>query len=281
MTRMLKGILSQSLAAEEAECVCSSFDIIGNAVIIKIPEALIPKRSLIGKTILDEIKHVKSVFAQVSSVKGDYRLRGLEHIAGEKNTLVEYKEHGCKFKVDLNNTYFSPRLSTERLRIANLVSDYEVVTNMFAGVGTYSIIIAKIHRNCKVFNIDMNPVAVDLSNYNSSLNGVESRVISMLGDASDIIHTKIRLQADRILMPLPEKAFEFADSAVQALKDDGGIIHYFAHIKASGKKNALEQSLLDAKSAFSSYDIKIQFSRVVREVGPRLYQVVTDIYVSK
>jgi tRNA (guanine37-N1)-methyltransferase len=152
---------------------------------------------------------------------------------------------------------------------------------MFAGVGTYSIIIAKKHHNCKVFNIDINPIAIDLSNINSRLNGVESRIISMLGDARDIIPTEILSQADRVLMPLPEKAHEFVDCAVQALKDNGGIIHYFAHIMASGKKNALEQSLLDTKSAFSSYDIEIQFSRVVREVGPRLYQVVTDIYVTK
>ena len=84
----------------------SSFDIIGNVVIIKIPETIWPKKNLIGKIILDEIKPVKSVFAQVSSVKGDYRLRGLEHIAGEKDTLVEYKEHGCKFKVDLSTHIF-------------------------------------------------------------------------------------------------------------------------------------------------------------------------------
>jgi tRNA (guanine37-N1)-methyltransferase len=278
---MLKTILSQTLAAEEAASLYSSFDIIGNVVIIKIPEALAAKKNLIGKIILDEIKPVKSVFAQVSSVKGDYRLRGLEHIAGEKDTLVEYKEHGCKFKVDLINTYFSPRLSTERLRVANLVSDYEVVTNMFAGVGTFSIIMARMHSHCKVFSIDINPAAVELSQYNSKLNGVESRVISVLGDARDIIAKETRSQSDRVLMPLPEKAHEYVDCAVQALKDGGGIIHYFAHVKALGKKYALEQSLLDAKSAFSNYDTEVHFSRVVREVGPRLYQVVTDIYVHK
>jgi tRNA (guanine37-N1)-methyltransferase len=90
---MLKTILSQTLEAEEAASMYSSFDIIGSVVIIKIPEPLATKKNLIGKIILDEIKSVKSVFAQVSSVKGDYRLRGLEHIAGENDTLVEYKEH--------------------------------------------------------------------------------------------------------------------------------------------------------------------------------------------
>lgn len=281
MTRMLKTVLNQTLTAEEAVYLYSSFDIIGNVVIIKIPEALAEKKNLIGKVILEQIKPVKSVFAQISSVKGDYRLRGLEHIAGEKNSLVEYKEHGCRFKVDLLNTYFSPRLSTERLRIANLVSDYEVVTNMFAGVGTFSVLIAKMHTHCKVVNIDINPAAIELSLVNSKLNRVESRVISVLGNARDIIANEMRSQSDRVLMPLPEKAHEYIDCAVQALKDSGGIIHYFSHIKALGKKNALEQSLLDAKSVFSSYDIEVRFGRVVREVGPRLYQVVTDIYVRK
>jgi tRNA (guanine37-N1)-methyltransferase len=281
MARMLKTVLSETLTAEETANLYSSFDIIGNVVIIKISEALAAKKNLIGESILEEIKSVKSVFAQISSVKGDYRLRDLEYIAGENNTLVEYREHGCRFRVDLINTYFSPRLSTERLRIANLTSDDEVITNMFAGVGTFSIITAKMHSRCKVFNIDINPVAIELSMSNSKLNGVESQVISILGDAKDVITRDIRSQADRVLMPLPEKANEFVDWAVRALKDRGGIIHYFAHIKALGKKYALEQSLLDTKAAFSNYDIEIRFNRVVREVGPRLYQVVTDVYVRK
>lgn len=281
MARMLKTVLSETLSAEETANLYSSFDIIGNVVIIKISEALAAKKSLIGESILEEIKSVKSVFAQISSVKGDYRLRDLEHIAGENNTLVEYREHGCRFRVDLINTYFSPRLSTERLRIANLTSDNEVITNMFAGVGTFSIIIAKMHSRCKVFNIDINPVAIELSMSNSKLNGVESQVIPILGDAKDVITRDIRSQADRVLMPLPEKANEYVDWAVRALKDCGGIIHYFAHLKALGKKYALEQSLLDAKAAFSNYDIEVRFNRVVREVGPRLYQVVTDVYVRK
>ena len=78
MARMLKTVLSETLSAEETANLYSSFDIIGNVVIIKISEALAEKKNLIGESILEEIKSVKSVFAQVSSVKGDYRLRDLE-----------------------------------------------------------------------------------------------------------------------------------------------------------------------------------------------------------
>ena len=62
----------------------------------------------------------------------------------EKTILkTEYKEFGCKFIVDVENAFFSPRLSTERERIANLIHDGEVVTNMFAGVGMFSIMASK------------------------------------------------------------------------------------------------------------------------------------------
>ena len=66
-------------------------------------------------------------FIRSSDVEGDFRTRNLEILAGEDNTETEYKEFGCKFTVDVENAFFSPRLSTERERIANLIQDGEVL----------------------------------------------------------------------------------------------------------------------------------------------------------
>ena len=71
------------------------------------------------------------MFYQASAVEGDFRTRNLEILAGEDNTRTEYKEFGCKFIVDVENAFFSPRLSTERERIANVIQEGEVMTNMF------------------------------------------------------------------------------------------------------------------------------------------------------
>ena len=109
----------------------------------------------------------------------------MEFLAGTNNTITEYKEHGCRFKVDVLKTYFSPRLSTERLRIAKMVTDNEIITNMFAGVGTFSIMIAKTNKTSKVYNIDTNPVANDLATINVKLNKVEDRVFPILADAKE------------------------------------------------------------------------------------------------
>lgn len=277
---MLKQVLGRILTPEETAQVYSAFDQIGDIVIIKIPDELMPKKKVIAGAILANVKTVRAVFAQVSAVKGDFRVRDLEFIAGENRTVTEYKEHACRFKVDVARTYFSPRLSTERLRIAEMVGDNETIVNMFAGVGTYSVVIAKTNRTCRVYSIDSNSAASELDKINAKLNKVQDRVVSICGDADKVIKEQLAGQADRVLMPLPERAREFVDSAVIALKEKG-IVHYFAHVKADGKKAGQELGLEDARNAFAKYDHQVLATRVVREVGPRVYQIVADVSVTR
>jgi tRNA (guanine37-N1)-methyltransferase len=278
MPHMLKNVLSSILAPDEVAQLYSAFDQIGDIIIIKIPNDLIPKKKLIADTILANVKTAKAIFAQVSPVKGDYRVRDLEFVAGENRTITEHREHGCRFKVDVAKTYFSPRLSTERLRIASMVGERETIVNMFAGVGTFSILITKINKTCKVYSIDSNIVAVELCEINVRLNRVQDRVVSIYGDAAKVIKGTLVGQADRVLMPLPERAKEFVESAVLALKKKG-VVHYFTHIKADSKKASQELALQNVHNAFSKYNHNVQKIRVVREVGPRIYQIVADISV--
>src|SRR5919108_2895356 len=133
MSNKLKTFLRDILDPEERKIVFSSYDVIGDIIIMKIPDSLLYKKRAIGERLLENIKSAKSVFLQTSSVQGDFRLRNLELIAGADRTVTEYREHGCLFKVDVSEVYFSPRLSTERRRIAKMVQDGEIVTNMFAG----------------------------------------------------------------------------------------------------------------------------------------------------
>ena len=280
MAHMLKQVLGSMLTPKETTQVYSAFDQIGDIVIIKIPDELMPKKKLIANAILANVKTAKTVFAQVSPVRGDYRVRDLEFIAGENKTITEHKEHACRFKVDVANTYFSPRLSTERQRIAGMVGDNETIVNMFAGVGTYSIVIAKANKTCKVYSIDSNSIANELDKINAKLNKVEDRVVSICGDAAEVIKDGLAGQADRVLMPLPERAREFVDSAVLALKQKG-IVHYFVHIKAEGKKASQEMGLKETQETFAKYDYHILGVRVVREVGPRMYQIVADVSVRR
>jgi tRNA (guanine37-N1)-methyltransferase len=279
MTKMLKEALEEKLEMVELDNLSSSFDIIGSIAIIKIPETLSAKKKLIADVLIEEIKSIKTVFCQVSGVEGDYRLRKLELLSGENNAITVYKEHGCAFKVDVINTYFSPRLSTERLRISKLIGPNEVIVNMFGGVGTFSIIISHNNKSSIIYSIDSNPKAHDLCKENIEINKLTSNVYPILGDAKVEISNKLRSIATRVLMPLPEKARDFVDAAIISLADNKGIVHYFSHVGADNKKIAIRNGIKDTSKSFGKYNHKIRNIRVVREVGPRFYQVVSDVEI--
>jgi tRNA (guanine37-N1)-methyltransferase len=279
LKRTLKEALSDVLSAGELSNLYSSFDTIGDVIIIKIPDALQQKKRLIGQAILENLKPVKVVLMQKGPVSGEFRTRELKHLAGENRTTTIYKEHGCNFLVDLATAYFSPRLSTERLRIANLVKPNERVLNMFAGVGAFSIVIARVQPECKVVSIDVNPEAHRFAVENAKINKVAGRVDTILGDARKIIKSGNLGKFTRVLMPLPESASEYLGDAIFAVEPSGAWIHYYTHVHSENKDKATEQAKSDLRARLRT-NHKIDLVKVVREVGPRWFQVVADIHLA-
>ena len=278
MTKMLKKALASILTENESQQLISAFDQIGSIIIVRIPDSLISKKKIIGETLLEQVKTTKSVFFQSSPVEGDFRTRHLEILAGDDKTETEYKESGCRFIVDVEKTFFSPRLSTERERISNLVNDNETIVNMFGGIGMFSILSAK-KKSCTVYNIDINPDASTLCEENTRLNKLKGNVISLNGDASDIIKKELQNSANRVLMLLPERSDEFLDSAISSLKTNG-IIHYYSHIHADKKQDAAKLSEVHFLKTNATHS-KILNSKIVRPIGPRFYQTVVDATIQK
>ena len=278
MTKMLKKALASILTENESQQLISAFDQIGSIIIVRIPDSLISKKKIIGETLLEQVKTTKSVFFQSSPVEGDFRTRNLELLAGDDKTETEYKESGCRFIVDVEKTFFSPRLSTERERISNLVNDNETIVNMFGGIGMFSILSAK-KKSCTVYNIDINPDASKLCEENTRLNKLKGNVISLNGDASDIIKKELQNSANRVLMLLPERSDEFLDSAISSLKTNG-IIHYYSHIHADKKQDAAKLSEAHFLKTNTTHS-KILNSKIVRPIGPRFYQTVVDAAIQK
>ena len=274
MPRFLKGTLSGILTIDELKLVYSGFDIVGNIVVIKIPDQLDYKKNLIAEAILSNLKNVNTVLRQTSPVGGEYRIRDLEVIGGDEIYETTHKEHGCIFKVDLRKAYFSPRLSTERLRICNLVQPGETIVNMFAGIGCFSILIGKRIRNVKIYSIDINPDAYELMKENIKLNKVSDSVIPILGDASSIISKELIGVADRVLMLLPEKALDYFADAERSIKSKG-IIHYYDHIFSD--KESPEDKALERVKRVANKEFSLSYAGVVREVGPRWSQTVLDL----
>jgi len=274
----LQEVLADKLKPHELRLMYKSYDIIGDIAVIRIPDSL-NRKELIAEAVMQTHKHVKTVLQQTSPVSNEFRLRRLEWVAGEKKTETFYREYGCVFKVNLEKCYFSPRLSHERMRIAKQVQPSEVVVNMFAGVGCYSILIAKHSQASRIYSIDLNPDAVQYMLENVLLNKVQNRVVPIHGNAEKVVQQTLKKSADRVLMPLPEKAYEYLDYALLALKPTGGWVHFYAFEHAKKPENPIEkaEAKVVEKLRRLNVDFEIPFHRIVRGVGPNYFQIVLDV----
>jgi len=289
----LKEALKDVLDENELTKLVKSYDIVGDILIIKIHPDLESKREILAEALHKSYPRVRTIAAVPLYAHTDelYRTRDLEVIWGDENMETTHKESGCFFKVNPKHVFFSPRLSYERMRIAKKVFAGETIINMFSGVGCFSIIIAKMQPQTKIYSIDVNPYAFEYMKENVALNKVEGRVIPIPGDVREELK-KLELEgvADRVLMPLPEKAHSVLPLAVRTLKSGkegaGGVIHYYD--VSTGRKGddlfdvPIQKANGIISSAFgNSVRMEIEEKRVVRSVAPRKYHVVLDLRVVK
>jgi tRNA (guanine37-N1)-methyltransferase len=281
LKKRLRQTLSTVLSPKDLRKVYGSFDIVGDIAIFRLPSASSVNARTIAKAIISVHRNVKTVLFQSGPVAGDLRLRPLTYVCGENKTTTVHREFGCLFAVDVSICYFSPRLSHERMRIARLVEPGETVVNMFAGAGCFSIITAKYSGAAKVFSIDVNSAAVRFMMENIRLNRVYDKVTPLLGDSKEIVTSRLQHIADRVLMPLPEKALEYLPSAVSALKKTGGWIHYYGFEHAAKNESPIEKAELKVTEALDALDVDFEppFFRVVRSTGPNWFQLVADVHV--
>jgi tRNA (guanine37-N1)-methyltransferase len=268
-------LLEDKLPPHLFACLPRAMDFVGDIAIIEIPPELEAYKKAIGNAILQTHKNMRTVLAKAGAIKGEYRTREYTIIAGEPKTETIHKEHGCQYHVDLAKAYFSPRLSHEHKRVASMVKEGETVIDMFAGVGPFSILIAKTHEDVKVYAIDKNPEAIALLKRNIRVNRVDGKVHPIYGDARHIIRLQLRGLADRVIMNLPEKAIEFVKAACEALKAEGGVVHFYSFVKESEPLEKLKQQFIAEVEKFGRM-AKIFSTRFVRETAPYEWQAVLD-----
>jgi len=249
-----------------------SFEIVGDIALIEDLEEEEAKR--VASALMATSKSIKTVIAPISDVEGEYRTRRYRHVAGEERTTTIHKEHGLRYRIDLEGAYFTPRLGTERLRIAGVVGPDDTVFDMFAGVGPFSILLA---RRCRwVVAVDKNPVAVRYLRENARLNKVENIDI-LEGDANEIA-LKYHNVADHVIMNLPHSASLFLPAAIRAAKP-GGTIHYY--YIAPEDDLYRDQLLIREAAEKMSAEIEVLYNNIVRSYAPHRYNAVLDLRVSK
>ena len=261
-------LLEDELSESEIENLRTSFDTIGDIVILEIPDDLINKKQMIGDAALEFTKR-KSVYMKKSAIKGTTRVRELEFLSGKDDSITIHKEHGARLKLDVREVYFSPRLATERKRVMESVKNGEKILDMFCGIGPFPIVIAK-NKNVDITAVDINDEAIKYLNENIKLNKLKGNIKTYCGDVRDVANS-FNTKFDRIIMNLPGLAYTFLDVSVDLIKN-GGIINYYEF------SDSYEQGIERLNKAANNVGKKVEIinTRKVKSTSPGEWHIAID-----
>ena len=198
-----------------------SYELIGEIAVIN--ELTVDEDEAI-EGILEHHPSVKTILLKEESLQGEFRVGEYRKLYGGETETI-HKEFGCRFKVDPTKVYYSERFSTERKRVVDQIDDGETVLVMFAGVGPFAIMAARLANPEKVVAIEKNPVAAGYLKENIQLNEVGEIVEGYEGDVREIV-PELREKFDRVIMPLPEKANHFMDLANKVVSEKSHVHLY-------------------------------------------------------
>ena len=244
-----------------------SFNILGNIAVVNFSDKTkLKDKKTFAKEILKENQNIKTILEKSGKFSGRLRKMKTKYLAGEKNKEVLYRENNCVFRFNIDTTYFSPRLNNERKEIASFIKKDDKVLVMFAGVGPYSICIAK-NSGAEVYSNEINREANKYAELNIKLNKVRDKVELISGDikkaAEELENKKQKFSV--IVMPRPKLKDSFLKEAF-LLSKKGTRIFYYDFCKIEEKNKIIEKIKNEAKKAKKK--IKILRGKPSGEIAP-------------
>jgi len=269
-------LLKKELSAKEMELLPRTQELVGEILILEIPEELKKKEKTIADAYLRINKHVTTVVKKSDIHTGQYRTRKVTVLAGKKTKETIHHENGIELKLHLERTYFSARSGSERLRIAQLVKPGEEVLVMFSGAAPYPLVIAKNSEARHVYGIELNPDAHTYALENVLLNNLQDRVTIMHGDVKHKI-PPLKQKFDRIVMPLPKTGEQFLDLALLKAKK-GAFIHLYSFLD----ETEIDPYAKKVKEICKKLGYSVKVLRKVKcgQFSPGVFRVCLDMKVN-
>jgi tRNA wybutosine-synthesizing protein 2 len=271
-TFSLKEYLKDSFSEAELAYVSSGWQILGDIIIVSIPAMLEDKKIRIAEALLSMHPKCKSVVRDFG-IEGQFRQPKRELLLGSGTETI-HKEHGCFFKQDVTKVMYSKGNLEERKRMSRLGKG-EVVVDMFAGIGYFSIPMAVHSRPRKIISIEINPESFAYLKENIRLNRVEEIITPICGDCSKFTPEGT---ADRVLMGYVGTTHYYLEPAIKVLKNSGGILHYHETVPENLAKTRPQDRIKKAAESLGK-KVEILETRRIKKYSPGVLHVVVDARV--
>mgnify|MGYP000948748508 CR=1 FL=1 len=213
----------------------------------------------------------RTVLRERSHIGGVYRIPDMEVLWGDGTETV-HLENGILYKLDAARLMFSSGNIDEKLRMAALDCRGEIVVDMFAGIGYFTLPLALHARASKVISCEINPLAFHYLCENVQLNGLESVVEPVLGDNRDLPGKGI---ADRVVMGYVRTTAQHLCTAFRLVRK-GGTIHYQDTFPLEVFPEMAWENLASAADG-RSYEVRLM--KEVKSYSPGVSHMVLDVAV--
>ncbi len=278
---LLQEKLSGMLGEEELSKLPSGFQRIGNIIILNLDKNLKKYKKEIGETVLELFKDVRTVCSKEGGIKGEFREPQIEYLAGDENTETIHIESNCKYNFDVRKIMFAKGNLIERTRIPKQVKKGEIIVDMFAGIGYFSVPLGKLSKVEKIYSIELNPVSFHYLQENIKLNKIKN-IETIQGDCRKVIDNLVGkgVNADRVIMGYLPPPKEFLPFAFQIIKRKG-IIHYEDLVKTDKKDEEIKRVMqdIDIVAREKGFKTKLLLARCIKSYGPKVDHYVFDVAV--
>ncbi|KFU89308.1 tRNA wybutosine-synthesizing protein 2, partial [Chaetura pelagica] len=142
---------------------------------------------------------------------------------------VEHVDNGIRYTFDVTKCMFSPGNITEKLRVASLPCAGEVLVDLYAGIGYFTLPYLVHAAAAFAHACEWNGHAVEALRRNLALNGVRDRCRIHRGDCRRL---ELRDVADRVnlgLIPSSEEGWPVACRVLK--KGTGGVLHIHHNVE--------------------------------------------------
>lgn len=270
-----KDVLQNILMPEELAIAKAAHDIMGTIAIVEIPHELEHKEKDIAQALLQSNPLIKTVLKKGSGHEGTFRTQDMKHLAGEQTKEATYKENECVFTVNVEDVYFSARLSTERKRIAQQVKEGEDILVMFSGAAPYPCVLGKLTPAKHIVGVEINPQGHTYGLENIKKNKL-TNVELHCGDVREVV-PQLGKTFDRIIMPLPKTAEEFLDVALP-VANKNAIIHLYGFYHVDEFNKAKDEIKTYCERLGRTYEIL----EVVKsgQQSPRTFRICVDFKIT-
>jgi tRNA (guanine37-N1)-methyltransferase len=203
----------------------ADYDLFGNIAIMKSENKSKKEKLKQAKNLLNR-PGILTVLEKTTNVSGRLRTIRTRHLSGEKNLIAELKENGCRFKLNVETCYFSPRLSNERQLISKKINMDDRVLVMFAGVGAYPIVIYRYSKPAKIVGVEIGRECCKYFKQNLQLNKIPEEKIKIIqGNVKNKVNEKLGF-FDVVIMARPNLKETFLKYALMVSKKNTRLFYY-------------------------------------------------------